>query len=243
MLSLPTQTQQRNNRCRENKLEFGPRVPRHCASPPHASRDRPGPRRPKRQQISDRPCGLCRGPSRSPALAMGDAWPSPGRNGNLREYGVHKFCPPRSAAFCLFPDRQPCSRVGLQTDPRAPPLLRFCLSFQNTPGIPSSCGDLRLAQRAPPASSEGSLEDLSGRAEGRHRVSRVLVVFCRGPFVLIESGPVLRPGKRDRKSPGGCVHRLSVDTPSRGFSVPFSGPCFGTAEPQVGPVLFEGPRG
>ena len=111
--------------------------------------------------------------------------------------------------------------------PPRPPLLRFCLSFQNTPGIPSSCGDLRLAQRAPPASSEGSLEDLSGRAEGRHRVSRVLVVFCRGPFVLIESGPVLRPGKRDRKSPGGCVHRLSVDTPSRGFSVPFSGPCFG----------------
>ena len=50
-------------------------------------------------------------------------------------------------------------------------------------------------------------------------------------------------GIRDAKSPGGSVHRQSVDTPSRRFFVPDSSPCFGTAAPRVGPVRFGRPRG
>ena len=51
------------------------------------------------------------------------------------------------------------------------------------------------------ASNEGSLEELSGRAERRHRVSRVLVVFCA---VLFSYGkrPRFTDGKMGRKIAG-----------------------------------------
>ena len=96
-----------------------------------------------------------------------------------------------------------------------------------------SCFDRRLCSSLGclRARALGGCAAGAGRRRGPKRIphSRTAVLLAARPLEQDWShmrfrGPETGPGKRDGKSPGGGVHRQSVDTPSRGFSVPFSRP-------------------